>query len=278
MPGQAIPCPAKVNLALSVGAPLENGMHPIASWMVQVSLYDDLTVEPSDDGESRFDIQWADDAPQPSEIDWPIEKDLAYRAHQLIERHVGRALPVKMTLRKRIPVGAGLAGGSSNGAMMLRAVNKVFELGLSHATLCAMAGQLGSDLAFFLGEPSAIVRGVGEVTEPAALDRPMHLTLILPPLSCSTGAVYRAFDELNPRAALREVYVGVDPFNDLGEPACVVEPRLRTARGQCETLLGRPIHITGSGAAMFAVANDRAEAQSLADRLTDIPACAAATL
>lgn len=270
-------CPAKVNLALSVGAPLENGMHPIRSWMVQVSFYDDLIVEPVE-GPSAYHIDWAPDAPQPSAIDWPLEKDLAVRAHRMIQQHVGRDLPVRMTLAKRIPVGAGLAGGSSNGAIMLRAINRVHDLGLPHDLLCDMAGQLGSDPAFFLGPASAIVSGLGHVIEPIALDQPIHLVLMLPPLACNTGAVYRTFDAVSPNAALRAVGPGIDPFNDLAEAACEVEPRLRAVRARCGQLLGRAVHVTGSGAAMFALAAGAEEAASLAARITDIPARAVCTL
>lgn len=270
-------CPAKVNLALSVGAPRDDGMHPIRSWMVQVSFYDDLIVERTD-GRSVYQIQWAPDAPQPSPIDWPADKDLAVRAHRMIEQHVGRPLPVKMTLAKRIPVGAGLAGGSSNGAIMLRAVNRLFDLNLPHELLCEMAGKLGSDPAFFLGPASAIVSGLGDVIEPCALESPIHLVLMLPPLHCNTGAVYRTFDALSPTTTLQQVGPGIEPFNDLAGPACAVEPRLREVRKQCESLLQRRVHVTGSGAALFALADSAEDAEALADRVTDIPTRAVCSL
>jgi 4-diphosphocytidyl-2C-methyl-D-erythritol kinase len=141
-----------------------------------------------------------------------------------------------------------------------------------------MAGQLGSDPAFFLGPASAIVSGLGDVIELAALDQPIHLVLMLPPLHCNTGAVYRTFDALSPNASLREVGPGIDPFNDLAEPACEVEPRLRAVRARCQQLLERPVHVTGSGAAMFALAASADEAQALAARITDIPTRPVCTL
>lgn len=294
-------CPAKVNLALSVGAPLDNGFHPIASWMVAVSLYDDLTVEKVDPS-SSFDIQWADDALRPSEIDWPVEKDLAFRAHQLIEQHVGRPLPVRVTLRKRIPVGGGLAGGSSNGATMLRALNELFDLNLPRQTLIDIAMQLGSDLAFFLGEPSAIITGLGEGLEPAPRPEPIHLALAVPAFGCPTGAVYKMFDTMlegakketvpfkaggqSPFSQVRELTRRTPlppdaPFNDLAAPACAVEPALAVIRQQAEEIARRPVHITGSGSGMFVIADTADHASELADQLAtqlDLATVSAQTL
>lgn len=272
-------CPAKVNLALSVGSPRADGYHPISSWMVRVSLFDDLYLAPLDDAEapSDYDIAWAADAPVPSRIDWPLEQDLAVRAHRLIEQHVGRSLPVQAQLRKRIPVGAGLGGGSSNGVTMLRAVNDMFSLDIRDDQLHELARQMGSDLAFFLGEPSAVVGGVGEQLTAAPLHRPMDLVLILPALQCNTGAVYRRFDELKPDAKVDEQAVQRAAeasvasedllFNDLAEAALDVEPQLRDVHFWCEEAIDRRVHVTGSGAGLFALAETTEEAYQLAEQL-----------
>ena len=111
-------------------------MHPIASWMVTVSLHDELFLEALEpDSFSLYAIIWHKDARRKSEIDWSITKDLAVRAHLAVEEHVGRKLPIKMRLETRIPVGGGLGGGSSNAAAMLRALNELFDLKLSRETL-----------------------------------------------------------------------------------------------------------------------------------------------
>ncbi|MBI1375333.1 MAG: hypothetical protein GC159_21660 [Phycisphaera sp.] len=245
-------CPAKVNLSLSVGAPRADGMHPICSWMVQVSLYDDLIIRRGQGvTESTFDIGWAEDAPQPTPIDWPVHKDLIAKAHALMEESVGRPLPVHATLRKRTPVGGGLGGGSSDGAMMLKALDDVFGLGVPMGTMLELASKLGSDVAFFIGPPSAIVSGFGELITPMPVSGTMELTLILPPLTCNTGAVYREFDAMGEITELRDAVVGDEPFNDLAKAACVVEPRLAALRLRLHETLGVPVYITGSGAAMF---------------------------
>jgi 4-diphosphocytidyl-2-C-methyl-D-erythritol kinase len=96
-------CPAKVNLALSVGAPRADGYHPIASWMVAIDLCDELRLEPQPDGStSTYTIAWAANALRASAIDWSLDKDLTVRAHRLVEQHVGRPLPIAMQMTKRI--------------------------------------------------------------------------------------------------------------------------------------------------------------------------------
>ncbi len=287
-------CPAKVNLALSVGVPPPppegegDGYHPIASWMVTIDLCDELTLTRLDEGPSAFDIEWAADAPQPTPIDWPIETDLAYRAHRRVGEHVGRALPVRMSLVKRIPTGAGLAGGSTDGAGMLLALNDLFNLGLSHEALIDLAMRLGSDVAFFLAEGgSAIVTGLGQTLTPAPLEQPIDLVLVMPPLHCPTGRVYGAFDRLCADAAVdlpgvREVHAGRrEPFNDLAEAACGVEPRLKDLKSQLSALTSLPVHITGSGAGLFILPAEPGEAEDLAATIREqikVPAIATRTV
>lgn len=267
---------AKINLALSVGPPQPpRGYHPIASWFVPIALCDDLSVTPlPPHTASRFTIAWAVDAPKPTPIDWPVEKDLVFRAHALLEQAAGRPLPVAVELRKRIPVGGGLGGGSSDAAAMFRAGNRVFALGLSRDELAAMAMTLGSDIAYFLdaderGElrPTsrpAMVTGLGERIERTATVRGSVL-LLAPPFGCPTGAVYRAYDR-SPRplqaervraliaaAERADAVPSGELFNDLAEPACIAEPRLAEVLDRLRRGLGVPVHVTGSGSTMFVV-------------------------
>lgn len=271
--------PAKVNLALAVGPPnpappMGDGLHPIASWMVAVDLFDEMTVTRLEhDRASRYAILWSEEAPRPSPVDWPITKDLAVRAHLLLEETVGRRLPVQMKLEKRIPVGAGLAGGSSDAAAALLAINECFGLGLRDARLRALAAQLGSDVPFFLHDEEAcapaFVSGVGHVIERTAPARsagkPAQFALILPDLACATPEVYRALDarpgvfdaDRARRAACAGEVHDAALFNDLAEPACRVEPALGALRSAISDALGRGAHVTGSGAGLFVVLDER---------------------
>lgn len=283
-------CPAKVNLALSVGPPDARGYHPIASWMVAVDFGDTLTLRRLDAGPSTFDIAYADDAPRPEPIDWPLEKDLAVRAHALLEAEVGRPLPVHATLRKRIPTGAGLGGGSSDAAAMLAGVNKLLKLGLTMPDLVSLAARLGSDVPFAvhvqMGQVSALVGGFGEQITPRRMSARMqlYLVLLMPPLRCPTSRVYAAFDRLNPapqldadrveRLAFAEDLDADALFNDLAEPAMIVEPGLRDLQSEVEASVGRRVHVTGSGATLFCTARSLHDLNELTARLaatTEVP-------
>lgn len=282
----SVACPAKINLALSVGAPRpSDGYHPLCSWMVRVSLYDDLEIRRSEGAASSHLIRWADDAPTPSPIDWPVEKDLIVKAHRLLEQEVGRDLPAAAVLSKRIPVGAGMGGGSSDGANMLAALRDLFDLPLDRDALSRLAARLGSDVSFFLGAPSAIVSGTGEVVEDQPLAATFHLALVVPALHCNTGAVYRTFDagaagatvdeDRVRRMAAAPILDPDEPFNDLAEAAMTVEPRLRGLRERCIAAAGRQVHVTGSGAAMFAVAESEEDATRVAARIHEATGAAA---
>jgi len=274
-PSIALQSPAKLNLALSVGPPRdEDGLHPICSWMTTIDLHDELLVTRlEDDRFSRYAILWHADAKRRTDIDWPITKDLAVRAHLALESHVGDRLPVQMKLEKRIPVGGGLGGGSSNAAAMLRAVNELFALGLPHETLVSIASTLGSDVPFFLAGGSAIVEGTGESIAHHAATPDLHAVVVFPPFACPTGSVYRAYDDLGPGALDADrvrALAGERPvstaalFNDLAAPAARVAPDLSRVLRDVGDLAERPAHITGSGSTVFVVCDDSLHANALA--------------
>jgi len=265
--------PAKINLALSVGALDAGGMHEIASWMATCEFGDELEIKRLlPDRMSRFSIDWHSEARRRTEVDWPIRKDLAVRAHALLEQRLGKNLPIQLRLQKRIPVGGGLGGGSSNAAAMLRALDALFDLHLRAEYLEAISSELGSDVPFLVRGGSAIVEGTGELLEPAPLQN-VHLVLVFPEVQCPTGAVYRAFDALYPGARLdrdRVRAIAVDfvradtPFNDLAEAACRVAPTLGELRAKVAAIAELPVHVSGSGSTLFVVCDSALHAEALA--------------
>lgn len=268
---------AKINLALAVGPPREDGMHPIASWMVPVNLTDDLEVTRLEaDRLSRYAILWHDDAPQSSPIDWSITKDLAVRAHLMLEEEVGERLPVQMKLEKRIPVGGGLGGGSADAAAMLLAVRDLYGLELTDPDLVRLATGLGSDVAFCLGVGAAVVEGLGDRIERTPAPEG-DVVLIAPDFGCPTGSVYRAFDgepagplraqEVR-EMALRGFVESGALFNDLAPAAERVTPALAEIRREVEAVAEAPVHMTGSGSTLFVWCEGGADhAQLLRDAL-----------
>jgi 4-diphosphocytidyl-2-C-methyl-D-erythritol kinase len=262
---------AKINLALAVDRPLSDGpcagMHPIASWMAPIDLADTVTVERAD--ASSCDITWSDGDP----VEWPLERDLAARAHAAMEDEFG-PLPARITVRKSIPAGGGLGGGSTDAGAVLRALNHLFALGLGADRLRTIAATLGSDIPFFIPDDPdpasplapALVTGLGERIERVGVCDPAHpgaaipLLLIFPPFACPTGEVYRAFDEHPPahfrgddveaiaRAGVCDTTV---LFNDLAAPAIAIRPDLGVLRADLRRHLGRPVHVSGSGSTLF---------------------------
>lgn len=283
----------KINLMLSVGNALpaddaKAGYHPILSWFHAIDLHDTLTVKKA--ASSEYAISWASDASRGGEIDWPLEKDLAVRAHRALEAHVGKALPVVMRLEKRVPTGGGLGGGSSDAAAMLLAVREVYGLDVTDDALREIAMTLGSDVAFFVDEGDsprpAIVGGLGEAIE--RVERvESDVILVVPGFGCATGGVYTAFDEqrakemrdyeieralagnkgrertTGPRETMvrgrveRAIKAGAidtgDLFNDLAKPAFSVEPRLGRLVTTLSNICRSPAHVTGSGSCVFVV-------------------------
>jgi len=304
-------CPAKINLALSVGAPLENGLHPLASWMVTIDFVETLTLHRIDDkSASRFELSNASEPatagndhltstmrPQ-VRIDWPIENDLTYRAHALMEKQVGRPLPIHLSLGKRIPTGAGLGGGSSNAAATVVGLNRLFDLRLDDPTLRAIGQQLGSDVAFLMhatqGHGSALVSGLGDQIEPMPLAQPIHLVLIFPGFGCPTGRVYGAFDQMHRnkpypstcRQSIRQMAEHLPlapdaPRNDLAQAAFVVQPELGKIADRLHQQLQMPVHVTGSGSTLFLVAPSATACAELAEKATaatNLPAVTTQTL
>lgn len=211
----------------------------------------------------RFEVVWAGDAPRSSPIDWPPEKDLALRALRLLEHAMGRSLPLNLRVEKRIPVGGGLGGGSSDAAAVLVGVRDLLSLRMDDAQLARLSARLGSDIAFFIdGSPPApaLVTGYGDRIErlPRRLaGRP--IVLVFPPFGCPTGPVYRAFDSIPQGAGFRDRLVstlalesgGEGLFNDLLAAAEAVQPRLGEVRRGVEAATGLPVHMSGSGSTLF---------------------------
>lgn len=297
--------PAKLNLALAVGPPrAEDGYHPICSWMATIDLADELLVTRlEDDRLSRYAILWHDEAPVRSDIDWSITRDLAVRAHLMLEQVMGRSLPVQLKLEKRIPVGGGLGGGSSNAASMLVATRELFGLDLDDEALIQLGHRLGSDVPFFVhaalrderGEAergAAVISGLGEAIETSLALRATGV-LILPGFGCATGSVYRAFDA-EPMATdhdgfhARAERVGslaagaAAPgweeglFNDLATAAQTVSPALREVLDTAADIAERPAHVTGSGSACFIVldgVDEPERAALIADLDAELDSC-----
>ncbi|MCX5891772.1 MAG: 4-(cytidine 5'-diphospho)-2-C-methyl-D-erythritol kinase, partial [Deltaproteobacteria bacterium] len=176
-------CPAKVNLYLRVLGRRADGYHDLVTVMQPLSLADELTVTPG--GEA---IRFTCDHP-----DLQGPENLVYRAALGFQEAAGVKVAAHFELRKRIPVAAGLGGGSSDAAGALKALNHLYGSPLAEAQLQVLAAGLGADVPFFLGKGPAVGRGTGTELTPMALP-PYNYLLLNPGVPLSTRWVYENLD------------------------------------------------------------------------------------
>jgi 4-diphosphocytidyl-2-C-methyl-D-erythritol kinase len=195
-----------------------------------------------------------------------------------MEQHAGRTLPISLTLSKRIPVGGGLGGGSSDAAAMFLGLNSLFDLRIPHQQLRELSRPLGSDIAFFIDTHSpprpAIVTGLGDGIERIAPSAAAAL-LIIPPFGCPTGPVYKAFDSV-PARPLRDADIrrlssespaAAELFNDLLPAAESTQPPLKILRQHLAAAIDLPVHMSGSGSTLFILAPRPLELPVIAARV-----------
>jgi 4-diphosphocytidyl-2-C-methyl-D-erythritol kinase len=184
--------PAKVNLQLSVGPPRGDGYHDLVTVFHAVSLFDEVTVRPADRASVRVTGEGAASVPAG-------RSNLAVRAARALASVAlaRRSKPaVHIDIRKRIPVAAGLAGGSADAAAALVACNELWGTGLTHAELREVAATVGSDVPFALLGGTAIGQGRGELLSPALTTGTYHWVLAFSSGALSTPDVYAACDRL----------------------------------------------------------------------------------
>jgi len=174
------PAPAKINLFLHIVGRRPDGYHLIQTVFQFVELYDELRFTPHPDGHIRLQT------PLPGV---PPQQDLCVRAAQALRAHTGCRLGVDIELTKRIPIGGGLGGGSSDAATTLLALNRLWGLDLPRTELVAIGLALGADVPVFIGGRAAWAEGIGELLTPIDLDEPWYL-IIDPGVAVATASVF----------------------------------------------------------------------------------------
>jgi 4-diphosphocytidyl-2-C-methyl-D-erythritol kinase len=258
--------PAKVNLYLEVLAKRPDGYHDIATLMVAASLYDTLEFKEELSGEILLHCQ------QPDLTTGP--ENLVVRAGRLLQQRTGCPRGATIRLRKRIPLAAGLAGGSTDAAATLAGLDQLWQLGLSRQRLAGLAAELGSDVAFFFETPAAWCTGRGEQVAPLTLGKPLWFVLACPRFGMSTAEVYRGVivPERPQTGAeiLRAVVdgdveeIGHRLHNRLQPPALAVCPALAALESRLAGLKPAGQLLSGSGSSLFALCRDQGEAWRVA--------------
>jgi 4-diphosphocytidyl-2-C-methyl-D-erythritol kinase len=179
---------AKINYALEVRGVRDDGYHEISTVMQSVSLADEVEIERSKEG---FALRIE---PEAAEVG-PAERNTVYVAWKLLCELSGAELPVEVTLRKRIPAGAGLGGGSADAAATLYGLNELFGLGLDAGVLRGVGAKIGADVPFVLMGGTALAEGVGDVLTPLPAPPAHRLLVAKPEPGADTGEIYRSYDE-----------------------------------------------------------------------------------
>jgi 4-diphosphocytidyl-2-C-methyl-D-erythritol kinase len=284
--------PAKVNLQLAVGPVRADGYHSLVTVFHAVSLFDEVTVVAAD--KTTIAVTGEDAEAVPTD-----RSNLAWQAASALARATSqRGAAVRIEIRKRIPVAAGLAGGSADAAATLVACNELWQTGLSSRDLAGVAARLGSDVPFALVGGTAVGRGRGEHLTPALATGTYHWALAFGHEGLSTAQVYATCDRLRAaRAAaggqpepgepelshpLMTALRSGDPeqvgpllTNDLQPAALSLQPGLRRALAAGREYGALGAIVSGSGPTCAFLARDAARARELAVALTGSGVCRA---
>ena len=280
--GLTVLAPAKLNLFLRIVARRSDGFHEIESVMAAISLYDTLTLEHSESEDVELKVI---DASPRSRYELPrLEapegpSNLVVRAAVLLKEYAGCRQGARICLVKRIPSSAGLGGGSSDcGCGTWRHPDRLWNLGLPNAKLSELAGRLGSDVPFFLGDSSiALCSGRGEIIEPIRVSTSLHFVVAKTSSGLSTPAVYRACQPdntgQNVDLFLKSMETGAicrmaqRLHNGLQPPAETLSSDVRRLRSLFEQQPVVGHQMSGSGSAYFGVCWNRQHAFKVASRL-----------
>lgn len=174
---------AKINLALDVCRRLENGYHEVRMVMQMVDIYDELEFKRRDDPDIILSVSSRDYLGN-------LENNLIFRAAKLMKQQYNIQHGVEIKLKKNIPVAAGMAGGSTDAAATMLAMNEMYELGLSREQLMEQAVRLGADIPFCIMGGTALAEGIGEKLSPLPPPPKASLLIVKPPVMVSTQWVY----------------------------------------------------------------------------------------
>ncbi|MDR2637010.1 MAG: 4-(cytidine 5'-diphospho)-2-C-methyl-D-erythritol kinase [Zoogloeaceae bacterium] len=253
------PAPAKLNLFLHVVGRRPDGYHLLQTLFRFIDHGDRLSFSPRDDG------RIVAETPLPGV---PPESDLSVRAARLLQEKTGVRQGVGIRLEKRLPLGGGLGGGSSDAATTLIALNHLWQTRLSRAALREIGLSLGADVPVFIFGQNAFAEGIGEKLTAVSLPERWYL-LLVPPVGVPTAAIFRAPDLRRDTPPLD--FSGWHPgmgHNDLEPVATRLYPpiaeRLAWLRAETGDAASR---MSGSGACVFAECPDEARARALAARL-----------
>lgn len=265
--------PAKLNLTLDVLARRPDGYHELSSIMQTISLCDTVEVEAARAARTRITVKTDQEY-------LPVnERNTAYKAAAAFLRECGVSAEVHISIRKKIPVGAGLGGGSADAAAVLRALNALLSVGMDEGRLNQIAAKIGADVPFALRGGCALATGIGEKLSELPVLEELHIVLCKPRLSASTKSIFSKLkvDEIQEHPdtagaveAIRQRNIGALAFrlfNVLEPITAAIRPSVREIHKRLLQAGALGAAMTGTGTAVFAVFADEAAARAAVERL-----------
>ncbi len=253
------PAPAKLNLMLHVVGRRPDGYHELQTVFHLIDLMDAIDISVREDGMIC----------RPSgPAGVPEDQDLVVRAARALKAATGSRLGANISVTKRIPLGGGLGGGSSDAATTLVGLNQMWRTGLTSAQLAAIGASLGADVPVFVAGRSAWAEGIGEILTPVQLGRDSWYLVIFPGVLVPTASVFQApeLTRNSPPTTMRGF------LETGGRSDCETVVRARfPAVGEALDWLGRhaPARLTGTGSCVFAKFSRAADAERVAARVPD---------
>jgi 4-diphosphocytidyl-2-C-methyl-D-erythritol kinase len=259
--------PAKINLCLHITGQRADGFHNLLSLMCCINLYDKLYI---DLGVEKTAITCTDPG-VPSD-----KTNIALQAARLFLKAIDIDETVGIHIIKRIPVGAGLGGGSSNAAAVLLALNRYYDYPFSRKQLSSMGLSLGADVPFLIFQKPAIVSGIGEKIEPFYGLSNRHILLIYPGVSISTGEVFKKYDlRLTKTPKKNRIHFLLNGeiefesllWNDLEAVTTAGHPEISEAKEALLNHGARGALMTGSGSSVFGLFSEHSRVKTACDAL-----------
>ncbi|MCM8804211.1 MAG: 4-(cytidine 5'-diphospho)-2-C-methyl-D-erythritol kinase [Candidatus Omnitrophica bacterium] len=265
-----IKAPAKINLFLEIGK-RENSLHPLFSLVDIVSFYDYIYLKPSKKTEIKFISKWE------------IPKDNTVSKLIFILKKIFN-FEVEVIVKKNIPPGTGLGGGSSDAGNLLLVLNETFNFGLRMDEMVNIAKEIGSDVPLFLYRKRCIIYNYGEKVIPCD-DFKLYYLILIPNFSISTKDVYDKLDkigeygdltdcDLKVRILIEEIKKGniymVEKkiFNRLENICFEIEKKVREVKDEVEKITNRKFFVSGSGGVLFSVFKEKEEVESIEKRIS----------
>ncbi|MBM4264536.1 MAG: 4-(cytidine 5'-diphospho)-2-C-methyl-D-erythritol kinase [Deltaproteobacteria bacterium] len=268
-----IRAPAKINLSLRVVGKRADGYHLLDTIMLPVSLFDEIEIKKRAAKDGRPQIRLSC-APRTVPED---ESNLAFKAARLILAQSGAPGALDIHITKRIPVGAGLGGGSTDAAATLVGINRLFKLGFSQRRLEKLGTRLGADVAFFINAKPARARGIGDRLTPINKVPCLWLVIVYPKFAVSTAWVYGNLDVKKLTKSASKISIrtllgntnGINELlvNDLEAVTIGRHPKIESLKRKLTQAGASGTLMSGSGSSVFGIFNSRQKATKAFDRL-----------